>query len=105
MNKLLEQLKAIPQFNSFADSVFKKLNMDNYYVEHFAPEKNGYYDEKGDDGKQVCYPYSLSDDEVENQAIENLLDDNKGYFDEFVHESISCEVTELVRVLIRELRK
>lgn len=102
---MLKTLRTLPQFTSLEKAIKEKLTIDNAYVEHFAPEQSGYYDEKDDDGSQVVYPYSLSDSEVEQQAIENLLDDNTDWFDEFVHESIRNEVTELVRVLIKEIRK
>lgn len=102
---LLEQLKNIPQFNSLEKAVKEKLTINNTYVEHFAPEQCGYRDEKDDDGCQVVYPFYISDSDAEQQAIENLLDDNTDWFDEFVHEALRSEVTELVRVLIKEMRK
>lgn len=102
---MLNTLRNLPQFNSLEKAIKEKLNINNIYVEHFAPEQSGYYDEKGDDGRQVCTPYSLSDSEVEQQAVENLLDDNTDWFDEFVHENLRSEVTELMRVLIKEIRK
>lgn len=105
MNKLLEELRALPAFNTFEKAVNDKLNINNTYVEHFAPEKRGYYDEKDDDGRQVCYPYTLSDEKVEDEAIENLLDDNSGYFEEFVTQELTYDITELARALIKEIRK
>ena len=105
MNKLLEQLRTLPQFNSVEHSVKQKLTIDNGYVEHFAPDQDGYYEEKGDDGRQVCYPYHLSDEEVEENAIDDLLYDNSGYFDDFIHDELLSEVTELCRALIKEIRK
>ena len=105
MSKLLEELRALPAFNNFEKAINDNLTLANGYVEHFAPEQKGYYDEKDDDGRQVCYPYKLSDFEVEQTAIDNLLDDNSDWFEEFVHETLRGDVTELVRVLIKELRK
>lgn len=105
MSKLLEQLRALPAFNKFEKSINDNLTLANGYVEHFAPEQKGYYDEKDDDGKQICTPYELSDWEVEQSAIDGLLDDNGDWFEEFVHETLRSDVTELVRVLIKELRK
>lgn len=102
---MLKTLRTLPQFISLEKAIKEKLTIDNIYVEHFAPEQSGYYDEKDDDGCQVCYGYKMSNSEVENEAIENLLDDNSDWFDEFVHEDLRSEVTELVRVLIKELRK
>ena len=102
---MLNTLRTLPQFTSLEKAISEKLNINNSYVEHFAPDQSGYYDEKDDNGRQVCRSYSLSDSEVEQQAIDNLLDDNSDYFDEFVHEELRSEVTELMRVLIKELRK
>lgn len=104
MSKLLEELRTLPAFNTFEKAVKENLTIDNYYVNHFAPEKEGYYDEKDEKG-QVCYPYKLSDEQVEEEAIENLLDDNGDYFDEFVCEELRSDVVELVRALIKEIRK
>lgn len=104
MSKLLEQLRCLPQFNSFEAGVLKNLTMENAYVRDFAPEQDGFYDEKGDDGKQFCTPYHLSDSQVMDKAIDGLLNDNNGYFDEFVHEDkLRGDVTELVRALINEI--
>lgn len=100
---LLQELRKLPAFNNFEKAVKENLTTDNFYVNHFAPEKEGYYDEKDEKG-QVCYPYKLSDEQVENQAIEKLLDDQDGYFYEVVTEQLSSEVVELVRTLIKELR-
>lgn len=105
MSKLLEQLRALPAFNKFEAAVKENLVIDNFYVQHFAPEKNTYIDEKDDDGKQVCYPVTLSDYDIEDEAIDGLINDNTGYFSELVHEVMSDEVEELARVLIKELRK
>lgn len=102
---LLEQLRTIPQFNSLEKAIQENLTINNSVVEHFAPEKDGYYDEKGDDVRQVVYPYSMSDAEVEHEAVDELLEDNTGYFEDVVHEDLRSEVTEFVRVLIKELRK
>lgn len=102
MTKLLEQLRALPQFNSFEKAVKDKLTIENFYVENFAPEKGGVAYDKYDDR---YYNYTLSDDEIEEQAIDGLISDNGDYFDEFVHSELASEVTELVRVLIKEIRK
>ena len=102
---LLQELRKFPAFNNFEKAVKKNLTIDNYYVNHFAPEKEGYYDEKDDNGRQVCCPYKLSDEQVEEEAIENLLEDKTGYFDEVVTEQLSSEVVELVRALIKEIRR
>lgn len=104
MSKLLEQLRCLPQFNSFEAGVRKNLTLENAYVRDFAPEQDGFHDEKGDDGKQFCTPYHLSDSQVMDEAIDGLLNDNKGYFEEFVHEcQLRDDVTELVRALIKEI--
>lgn len=102
---LLEQLRTVPQFNSLEKAIQENLTINNSAVEHFAPEKDGYYDEKGDNGRQVVYPYSMSDAEVEREAVDELLEDNSGYFEDVVHEDLRSEVTEFVRFLIKELRK
>lgn len=102
MSKLLEQLRALPQFNSFEKAVKEKLTIENFYVEHFAPEKGGVAYDKYDNR---YYNYTLSNDEVKEQGIDGLISDNGEYFDEFVHSELAPEVTELVRVLIEEIRK
>lgn len=104
MSKLLEQLRCLPQFNSFENEVRKQLTLENHYVKEFAPEAEGYYDEKDDDGKQVCRPYHLGYSQIQDDAVEGLLGDNSYLFDEFVHEDkLRSDVTELVRALINEI--
>lgn len=102
---LLEQLRTIPQFNSLEKAIQEKLTIENSAVEHFAPEYEVYDDYKDDDGRIRCREYILSDSDVEDKGIEELLEDNTGYFEDVVHEDLRSEVTEFVRVLIKELRK
>lgn len=105
MSKLIEQLETLPSFSAFRKAVHEKLNIDNFYVNHFAPAQSGYYDEKDDDGRQVCYDYKLSDSQVEDEAIEGLLDDNSEYITEFVTCQLGNEVVELIRDIIIEMRR
>ena len=98
---MLKTLRNLPQFNALEKAIKENLTINNIYVEHFAQDK--YRDVKDDDGRQVIN--HMSNYEIEQNAIESLLDDNSDWFDEFVHEELRSEVTELMRVLIRELRK
>lgn len=107
MSKLLEELRALPAFNAFEKAVNEKLTSENFYVEHFMPEVGEYWDEAGydEDGKrewQRCY---TSQEQAEEEGIDDLIDDNGDYFDEFVCEELRSDVVELVRALIKEIRK
>lgn len=106
MSKLIEQLETLPSFLSLKSSILENLKSDNFYVAEFMQNKKGFYDDKDDDGKQKITTYFLSDYKREQQAISDLLDDNKGYFDEFVHDDeIRQDVTEFIRDLIKEILK
>ena len=82
-----------------------KLTLDNGYVSHFSPEQDGYYEERDDFGNQKCYPFHKSDEDVKEEAIEGLVDDNSGWFDEFIHEELRDELTEFCRKLIKDMIK
>lgn len=102
MNKLLEELRTIPQFNSFEKAVKEKLDGESFYVQEFMPEM-GEFSEYDQDGF-LCR-YSISHRQAVETGIEDLLEDNDGHFAEFVCEEIGEEVVELIRSLIKELRK
>lgn len=107
MSKLLEELRTLPAFNAFEKTVNEKLTSENSYVEHFMPEVGEYWDEAGydEDGNrewQRCY---TSQEQAEEEGIDDLIDDNGDYFDEFVCEELRSDVVELVRALIKEIRK
>ena len=106
MSKLIEQLETLPSFLNLKSSILENLKSDNFYVAEFMPKSEVAYDDKDDNGKQGITTYFLSDYKREQQAINDLLDDNKGYFDEFVHDDeIRRDVTEFIRDLIKEILK
>ena len=106
MNKLLEELRAVPAFNAFEKAVNEKLTSDNFYVEHFMPEVGEYWDEGYDeDGNREWSRCYMSHSRAEEDGIDCLLEDNGDYFDEFVCEELRSDVVELVRALINEIRK
>ena len=106
MSKLIEQLETLPSFLSLKSSILENLKSDNFYVAEFMPEAEVVYDDKDDNGKQKITTYFLSYYQREQQAISDLLNDNKGYFDEFVHDNeIRQDVTEFIRDLIKEILK
>lgn len=103
MSKLLEQLRCLPQFNSFENAIKKQLTLENHYVREFAPDANSYYDEKDDDGRQIGHLCHLAYSQIQDEAIDGLLNDYE-MFDEFIHDGkLRDDVTELVRVLIKEI--
>lgn len=95
MSKLIEQLETLPSFAAFKKAVSEKLNQDNFYVKEFAPAKNLVVD-----GVHI----TNSNDYVEDMAIDGLVDDNTGYFSEFVTEELGNETIELIRSIIKEMR-
>lgn len=97
---MLNELRNLPAFNAFEKAVKDNLNFDNYYVKSLAPYKTEVVELDG-----VRNVFKRTDEEVEQEGIENLLDDNNGYLDEFIHEVLRSDVTELVRALIKEIRK
>lgn len=106
MSKLIEQLETLPSFLNLKSSILENLKSDNFYVAEFMPKAEVIYDDKDDNGKQKITTYFLSYYQREQQAISDLLDDNKGYFDEFVHDNeIRQDVTEFIRDLIKEILK
>lgn len=102
---LIKNLEILPAFTAFRKGLSEKLNANNVYVRDFMPESNGYYDEKDDDGKQVILTFRFSEEEREGLGIEILLDDNSGEFDDFIHDELRNDVTELMRAIIKECRK
>lgn len=100
---LLKQLRMIPQFNSFEKAVKENLVLSNSYVEDFAPEREGF---EYDKYENRSHKYRLSNDQIEEIAIDRLLGDNKGSFEEFIHENdLRGPITELVRILIDDIRR
>ena len=105
MSKLLEELRTLPAFNAFEKAVNEKLTSENYYVEHFMPEVGEGWDEGYDeDGNREWYRCYTSQEQAEEEGIDGLLEDNGGYFSEFVFEEMGNEVTEFIRALINEIR-
>lgn len=106
ISALIQQLEAIPAFSGFKKSLKENLRTGNFYVDRCMPESEGYFDERNDDGRQAIQKFYLSETDQEEQAIDNLLDEKQGYFDEFIHGSdLSNDVTELIRAIIKECRK
>ncbi len=105
-SELILQLESLPAFAGLKKGLEQNLRAGNFYVDSFMPESEGYYDEKDDNGKQVTYPYHLSQDQREDEAIDLLLDNQGDEFDEFIHDdNIRHDVTELMRAIIKEYRK
>jgi len=106
MSKLLEELRTLPAFNAFEKAVNEKLTSENFYVEHFMPEVGEYWDEAGydEDGNREWNRCYTSSSQAEKEGINELLEDKSGYFDEFVRDELGCELSEFVRVLIKEMR-
>lgn len=105
-SELIKQLETLPAFIALKKGLEQNLRSGNFYVDNFMPESNGFYDNKGDDGRQVVTHFHLSEDEREEQAVDELLADNGDYFDEFVHDdNIRNDVTEFMRSILKELRK
>lgn len=100
-SELLTQLETLPAFAALKKGLEENLKAGNFYVEHFLPEAVS--EEKIDGVKLI---YSRSDDAREEIAKDELLADNGDYFDEFIHDDyLRHDVTELMRAIIKELRK
>lgn len=105
-SELLTQLETLPAFAALKKGLEENLKAGNFYVDNFMSEKEGFYDEKDDDGKQIIRPFRLSEEQREEKAIDELLADNGDYFDEFIHDDyLRHDVTELIRAIIKECRK
>lgn len=106
MSKLLEELRTLPAFNAFEKTVNEKLTSENSYVEHFMPEVGeGWDDGYDEDGNREWHRCYISQEQAEEDGIDGLLEDNGGYFSEFVFEEMGNEVTEFIRALINEIRR
>ena len=85
-NQLIEILQTVPTFNALAKTFFK-IGTENYYVEHFLAANDNSLD----------YEY---------KAKKRLVDDNSGYFEEWIHDDIlRHDVTEFMRAIFREVLK
>lgn len=87
-SELIRQLKTIPAFNALHRGFRKNFRSENFYFAHFMPE--------------------TSDSAVskEQTAGSALLNDNSGYFSEFVHEDeLREDVTEFIRFIFKELNR
>lgn len=88
-SNLLQQLEDIPAFCALKQGFHQNLNADNFYFSHFLPSTAS-----SDDASAVT------------EAIQNLSNDQEGYFSEFVHEDrIREDVTEFIRFIFKELYK
>ena len=97
-----EQIKSIPAFNSLHKGYQDNFNQGNFYMQRFMPpEKVVVCSESG-----RCKVISLNEDEKLALAQEALLNDNSGYFAEFVHDdAIREDVTEVIRFIFREFHQ
>lgn len=85
-NQLIKSLQTVPAFDALVKTFFKT-GTDNYYVEHFLAANDNSLD----------YEYN---------AKERLVDDNSGYFDEWIHDDVfRHDVTEFMRAIFREVLK
>ncbi len=92
----------IPALRNLYQGYRENLNSDNFYVAHFLPESAQTIISENGQHKII----RLSENERERQAVENLLDDNSGWFDEFVHDdALRQDVTETIRFLFREFSR
>ena len=94
-------LEDFPAIHNLKQAYKENFTSDNFYVEHFMPEtKQIIFDGKH---KRLI---KLSDKERLLHAQECLLNDNSGFFDEFVHDSkLRSDVTEVIRALFIEFYK
>ena len=92
----------IPALRNLYRGYCENMNKDNFYVAHFLPESSQTITTENGQRKII----RLSENERERQAVENLLDDNSGWFDEFVHDdALRQDVTETIRFLFREFSR
>ena len=107
MSKLLEELRTLPEFNAFEKAVEEQLTADNYYVRENMPEVGKFTEaERDEDGGLIIWHGHITEEQALQQGIDRLVYDGKEDFDEFVTMSdLAPSVVELVRVLIKEIRK
>ena len=95
-NELLDRLEGIPAFTSLEQSFRKNFNPKNFYFAHFMPETQNFRYEKN-----RGIPEAGAGEQI---AARMLLEDDSGYFSEFVHEdNLRTEVTEFIRFIFKEL--
>lgn len=101
-SELIKQLETLPAFAALKKSLEQNLNAENFYVGNFMEEAE--QGERDEDGK--LHRFTVSENKREEKAIDELLDNQGDYFDEFVHDdNIRNDVTEFMRVIFKELRK
>lgn len=98
--EFVEKIRKMPEFEAFINAVNEKLTLENGYVEHFAPEKHQVEEEKEEGGRRYFH-YLMSESKREEDAVEKLLEDKSGWFDDFIHDELMRETTELCRALIK----
>lgn len=97
-----EQIKSIPAFISLHKGYQDNLNQNNFYVQHFMPSETSIARSENGHHKII----SLNEDEKLALAQEALLNDNSGYFSEFVHDdAIREDVTEVIRFIFKEFHQ
>lgn len=89
-------IKLSEVYNKFMDAANKKLTLNNAYVREFAPEKEYIEHEDGRSFKVI-----ESENNREEEGVQNLLEDKSGWFDDFIHDELMSETTELCRALIK----
>lgn len=101
-SELIKQLEFLPAFNTLSRSFRKNTTSDNFYIRHFMD--SGRVIAVSESGKAKIINKSL--EEREDEALDGLLNDNSGYFSEFIHnDNIAEDVTELMRVIFKEIVK
>lgn len=100
-NSLIQQLGTLPTYQALKNSLLKKLNADNAYVQCFMPDSE--QGERDEDGR--LHRFTVSENKREEQAIEELLEDDKGDFEDFIFEENRSFVREFMRSVIQEMRR
>lgn len=87
------------------EAIRECLNEDNFYVRHFMEDYAEDDIKDCEDGKwyHQTKTRKLSENESLKNAIEDLIDDQTGYFEELITEKLRDEVVEYMRKLFREV--
>lgn len=102
-SKLLQYLSTLPAYSDLKKSWQENGGLKNFYIEHFSPPDD-FVDEKDDNGCQYFQPANLTEEQRLDQAQFELLNDQSGWFDEFIHEgSMRNDVTEFIRAVLKEI--
>lgn len=103
---MLEELRKIPEFNAFEQAIKEKLTKDNEYVRHFMPEVGEDYEDDGfENGKRQWRKFNITEDRAEEIGIDNLINDDTGYFSELVCVELEDKLMPFIQVLVTEIMK